>query len=124
MSITTIVIAAALALLFFMIIKKARGLSPEERQKIVDALERGATLVDVRTRQEYAGGHAKGAINIPLHELSKNVRTLERKPAPVIVYCASGTRSARAAKVLRRAGLETLDLGGRGNWADLGVRRG
>ncbi len=116
MSTTTIIIAVALALLVSYVIRKSRALSPEQRREILGAIERGATFVDVRTRQEFSAHHPKGAVNIPLHELSGQIDRLQKKPAPVVVCCASGARSARAAKLLRRAGVETLDLGGRANW--------
>ena len=60
-------------------------------------------LIDVRTAQEWSDGHIDGAMNIPLSQLSERLAEL---PAdrPLIVYCASGYRSAIAASLLRRAG--------------------
>lgn len=76
----------------------------------------GAALLDVRTRGEFAGGHLAGAANIPLDELPSRVRELDVK-RPVVVYCASGMRSAAAARVLRDAGFrEVLNLGPMSAW--------
>ncbi|QDG50007.1 rhodanese-like domain-containing protein [Persicimonas caeni] len=116
MSTTTFIIVAALTLVAFYILRKTQSLDPEKRREILDALEKGATLVDVRTRQEFDSGHPEGAINVPLHQLQQDVKGLKRKPRPIVVTCASGMRSARAAKLLRRSGIEVLDLGGRANW--------
>ncbi len=112
----TIVIGSLVVLLILYSILKSRALSPDKRREILDTLEQGATLVDVRSPQEFAGAHPRGAINIPLQELSKSINKLQKKKKPVVVCCASGARSAQAARVLRAAGIETLDLGGRANW--------
>lgn len=71
----------------------------------------GATLLDVRTPGEYASGHADGALNIPIGELAGR---LQEVPAdrPVVVYCASGVRSAKAAGQLRKAGRDAHNAGG------------
>jgi rhodanese-related sulfurtransferase len=74
-------------------------------------LEAGATVLDVRTPQEFRGGAYPGARNIPVQELW--VR-LPEVPAgrPVVVYCASGMRSASAARLLAQAGFDVVDAGG------------
>lgn len=75
----------------------------------------GATLLDVRTRAEYAAGHVDGAVNVPVDEVS--ARMAEISPdAKVVVYCHSGGRSARAANLLRAAGYEVHDLGSMSAW--------
>ncbi len=75
-----------------------RDVSAEE---VRDALqtERGVQLVDVRSREEYAQGHLPGAKLVPLGELESRFRKLH-PDAPVIIYCLSGARSARAARFL------------------------
>lgn len=74
-------------------------------------VDRGATLLDVRTWPEWERGHLEGAMLIPVQELTSRLAELPRDRA-VVVYCASGRRSARAAEMLRRAGYEAHDLGG------------
>ena len=65
----------------------------------------GALLVDVRTPGEFARGHAKGAVNIPLSSVAEGVRKKVRdKSKPIIVYCHSGARSGAAKKALLEAG--------------------
>ncbi|MGZ3698837.1 MAG: rhodanese-like domain-containing protein [Bdellovibrionota bacterium] len=70
-------------------------------------LEQGGIVVDVRSRAEFAGGSREGSINIPLDEMDKGSETLNRDK-PVVVCCASGTRSAMAAAVLKRKGFKTV----------------
>lgn len=73
----------------------------------------GATIVDVRTAGEFGEGAYPGALNIPLDELAARLAELGPKDGPVILYCASGARSARAARILSKAGFSDLcDAGG------------
>ena len=82
----------------------------------------GATVVDVRETAEFAAGHVANSRNIPSGELDKRLSEL---PAgkPVVVVCASGSRSARAASVLRKSGradVFCLD-GGLSGWQQAGL---
>jgi rhodanese-related sulfurtransferase len=61
------------------------------------------TLVDVRTVQEYQGGHLPGAVNIPLHELDRRLGEIP-KDQPVVVVCATGNRSQTGSSILVRGG--------------------
>ncbi len=86
------------------------------RRRIPQYLARGAQVVDVRGAAEFAGGHAAGSLNIPLPELEGRAGELDRA-RPVIVCCASGTRSALAAHRLRGLGFgEVLNAG---SWRSL-----
>ncbi|MFO0583519.1 MAG: rhodanese-like domain-containing protein [Anaeromyxobacter sp.] len=89
-------LAVALVLKFVL----SRGASPDQ---VKAKLAAGATVVDVRTEAEYRGGAVKGAINVPLQQLSAKLKRIP-KDRPVVVYCASGARSAAAAKILKGAG--------------------
>jgi rhodanese-related sulfurtransferase len=72
--------------------------------------ERGATLVDVRSAGEFARGSAPETLNIPLHELNSRMGEIP-KDAPVVVGCASGTRSGMAKRALKRQGYEVYNVG-------------
>lgn len=61
-----------------------------------------ATVLDVRSRSEFAEGHIAGAVHIPLAELTR--RLDEVPPGEVFVHCQGGTRSAIAASILQREG--------------------
>ena len=77
-----------------------------------ELIERGeATVVDVRTCAEYGAGHLPGALHIPYTHLRSRIGEIDRAK-PVICYCRSGNRSARAAAFLARAGFETLNMRG------------
>lgn len=60
-------------------------------------------LVDVRTADEFTGGHIKGARNVPVQEMERKLRELP-KDKPVILYCRSGSRSGMALQILQAAG--------------------
>jgi len=85
----------------------------EEALKLV---QNGAQLLDVRSGHEFNEDGVSGAINIPLPMLVKYVGLLERNK-PIIVYCRSGNRSAKAVNMLKIAGFkQVLDLGARRNY--------
>lgn len=70
----------------------------------------GALLLDVRTPQEFSGGAAAGAINIPVQELGHRMNELPRE-RPIVAYCRSGGRSASAVSMLVAAGFTAHDAG-------------
>ncbi len=69
-------------------------------------------VVDVRTREEYAGGFYPGAVNIPLNELEERYSELGNKDREITLYCASGGRSASAVSFLKSLGFTNLTNGG------------
>ena len=78
---------------------------------------KGARLLDVRTPEEFAGGHVEGARNVPIDDLEKRLDEAGPKDQPVVVYCSAGGRSARAAKILRANGwTQVVDLGPMSAW--------
>jgi len=76
------------------------------------------TLLDVRTVEEFNGGRIKGAMLIPVDELSSRAeKELPDKNATILVYCRSGARSARAAQILADLGFTAIyDFGGLMGW--------
>lgn len=71
----------------------------------------GAQVIDVRTTEEFAGGHIKGSKNIPLHVLPTKLSQLN-PDKPVITCCAAGGRSASAAQLLKEKGFKEVYNGG------------
>ena len=78
-----------------------------------DLVAKGATLLDVRTPEEFSGGSVAKAKNIPVQVLDGRMAEVP-KGKPVVVFCRSGGRSAQAAGMLENAGYEVYDAGGIG----------
>ena len=72
-----------------------------------DLKKEGALLVDVRSAAEFAGASAPGTVNIPLQELGSRLTEIP-KSAPVVLCCASGTRSGMAKMVLKKNGYQRV----------------
>lgn len=108
----------AVAIGGFLVWKMSRAfvgkVAPDKARALVEA---GAKLVDVRSPGEHAAGHIEGSVNVPVGELASRVAELGDKSKPVVVYCASGMRSASAVSILKRAGFaDVYDLGGAARW--------
>lgn len=73
--------------------------------------EKGAMILDVRTPEEFSGGHISGAVNIPVDQLQSHVARLKNMNKPVITCCRSGARSGMARTTLASAGLEVYNGG-------------
>lgn len=80
-------------------------------ENLSETLKNGAVLVDVRTQAEYASGCIKNSINIPVNQLSTQLSKL-KKDETIVVFCASGMRSASAKNILNRNGFENVINGG------------
>ncbi|MFM8832878.1 MAG: rhodanese-like domain-containing protein, partial [Cytophagales bacterium] len=78
---------------------------------IAELLENGATILDVRSKSEFAGGHAKGAINIPLDQLPSQLGGFKKEEV-IITCCASGMRSGSAKRIMNQAGFKNVHNGG------------
>ncbi|MGC2164785.1 MAG: rhodanese-like domain-containing protein [Gallionella sp.] len=89
--------------------KKVIAMLPELKKN-------GAIFVDVRSSGEFANGSAPGTINIPLQELASRLGEIP-KNAPVVLCCASGTRSGMAKRLLRQKGY--LNVHNVGTWNKL-----
>lgn len=86
-----------------------------EARRLVE--EERALLLDVRTDGEWQSRHVDGATHIPVQELAARLTEVP-EDRPVVVYCASGVRSARAVEMLREGGREAFDLGSMSAWPD------
>jgi phage shock protein E len=111
-----VMVFALLALVLLVVILpklQQTSLSSEELRAL---LERGAVVIDVRSPEEFAGGSAPGAVNLPLGRIEVGIGPLAPDRAvPLILFCASGARSASAARQLRGLGYdEVINLGGLG----------
>jgi phage shock protein E len=102
----------------FAIIKKILGIGP--KVSFSELVEGGAIILDVRTKGEYAGGHIRGSVNIPVEQLSKNLHKLKDKNRVIITCCQSGMRSASAKGLLISNGYSNVHNGGR--WQSLNYK--
>lgn len=85
-----------------------------------ELLTDGATLLDVRSTQEWRTGRAPQAKHIPLDRLQTNTSGIQ-KTGPVIAICASGVRSASAARLLAAKGYDAYSVrGGMAAWRQAG----
>lgn len=95
------------------VIKNLFGMDKTDYANLV---KQGAVIVDVRSKSEFAGGHIKGSLNIPVDQLEKNLSKLS-KDETFITCCASGMRSASAKSILQNNGYENVHNGG--GWMSL-----
>lgn len=77
----------------------------------------GAVVIDVRTADEFATGHLAMAVNLPVGELPGRLAEVDRlvggdRTRPIVVYCAAGSRAARARTALEAAGYTNVVNGG------------
>ena len=87
----------------------------EENVPVVEIKEEKSNeplVVDVRSAGEFSYGAYPGAINIPLDELQFRVEELGAKDRKIILYCASGARSAYAVQILHSYGFTNAENGG------------
>ncbi|MDL2254527.1 rhodanese-like domain-containing protein [Ruminococcaceae bacterium OttesenSCG-928-I18] len=73
----------------------------------------GAVLLDVRTKDEYRGGHVPGSRNIDVNQIEKVTALASDKATPLFVHCLSGARSGRAVNALKSMGYTNVkNIGG------------
>jgi phage shock protein E len=95
-------------------IKNLLGMGPKVNYSLL--VKNGAVIVDVRSKEEFSGGHIKGSINISVDTLKNNLDKLN-KDKVIITCCASGMRSASAKSMLKSSGFNEVYNGG--GWSSL-----
>ena len=94
-----------------------------EAARLLD--EEGGVLVDVRSSAEFSNNHAPGAVNMPLGSSPAQLAQLGAKDRPIVVHCASGTRSMAAVRQIKAAGFtHVVDIATLGNAMALPRGRG
>ena len=91
-------------------------ISAEEAYEMMASQE--VVVVDVRTREEYDGGHIENAVLVPNESIGSEMpEALPDKEATLLVYCRSGRRSKDAAQKLLKLGYQSVyDFGGVIDW--------
>ena len=85
--------------------------STKKRNTMKSILE-NATILDVRTPEEFSGGHYPDAINIPLDELTQRINEIKEMKQPIVAYCRSGNRSGMAVSILKQNSITEVYNGG------------
>jgi len=85
---------------------------------------RPANVLDVRTPQEWSGGHIAGALHIPVDDIQKRLSEVPRDGRKMYLVCAGGGRSSAAASFLANRGFLNVHSieGGMGAWRGKVVR--
>ena len=78
---------------------------------VMELIKAGATILDVRTPDEYKDGGYPGSINIPVQVLAARIGEVP-KGKPVVVYCAAGKRAGMALDMLKAAGHDDVTNAG------------
>ncbi len=75
-------------------------------------------ILDVRTKEEFDGGHIPGAINVANEEIgTEEINELPDKNQLILVYCRSGRRSKEASEKLVKLGYtNVVEFGGIIDW--------
>lgn len=94
-------------------IKKLFGGQSVNIQELID---NGAKIIDVRTPGEFSSGHVKGAVNIPLDQITSKMKQL-KKEETYVMCCRSGMRSGNATRILKSSGFTNVHNGG--SWMNL-----
>lgn len=79
--------------------------------ELSELLPAGVTLIDVREPDEYASGHAPGAVLVPLGSVLAGEASVTA-PGPVYMICRSGARSMRACETLASQGVTCINVAG------------
>jgi phage shock protein E len=82
-----------------------------DNSKLIEVINQGALLVDVRSPSEFASGSVKGAVNIPLDNLQQQI-TKFKATQNIVVFCRSGHRSSMAKNILTQSGFKNVTDGG------------
>jgi phage shock protein E len=107
---TVFIVVAIVAAVFFL--PRLLGVRKMASGIVKQKIESGAIIIDVRSPEEFRDGAYPGARNIPVGNLSARLGEIPKDKA-VVLYCASGARSASAARTMKQAGFaDVINAGG------------
>jgi rhodanese-related sulfurtransferase len=109
-------------MLVWPLVNKATGGPQLDTLAATRLMNDGAVVVDVREAEEFSAGHLTSAKHIPVGDIDKRISDIPADK-PVLVYCATGTRSGKAAAALKKAGRDQIfNLnGGIAAWKQAGL---
>lgn len=79
-------------------------------------IQKGATVVDVRSKMEFMIRKASGTINIPLNKIPERLEEFRNMEQPIVLCCQSGNRSGQACQYLKDQGISCYNGG---SWMDV-----
>lgn len=82
-----------------------------DHDKLSHIVNNGALLVDVRSKEEFASGSTRGAVNIPLDQVQSQLAKFQGREH-IVVFCRSGNRSRQAQAILEQNGFANVINGG------------
>ena len=82
-----------------------------DNKKIQQYIKNGATIIDVRTKEEYDQAHIESSKHIPLDVIPHNIDKIKEFNTQIITVCRSGNRSGKAANFLNQMGIDSLNGG-------------
>jgi rhodanese-related sulfurtransferase len=98
-------VASGAMLLWSFFGSRVSGISQIDTLEATRLMNEEALMLDVREDNEWAVGRIPNAKHIRLGQLADQLPQLEKfKDKPIVVYCRSGNRSARACVMLKKAG--------------------
>lgn len=110
----SIALAVVLGLLIFLeFIRQTKGtsnLSPGQVTQFIN--HKNAVIVDIRASDAFVSGHILSAISVPLKELATSKKLDKLKTQPIVLVCATGVESPRAAATLKKQALDVYTLAG------------
>lgn len=109
------IISVFILVLTLALLSGCSKVSDEDLRAAHIAADKGAMIIDVRSKKEYNTGHINGAVNIPIDILDKMYGRLPRDKE-MIVYCRSGSRSMVAAHLLKEQGWIVHDVATQEDW--------
>ncbi len=86
-------------------------LAPAEVVQFIN--HQNAAILDLRSDESFLSGHIVDAISLPVAQLQEKTKKIEKfKSQPIVLVCASGVESARAATILAQKGFNPYILSG------------
>ncbi len=105
-------IIGAIVLVGLTVYGYGRMLTSGRHEKRLRELIRSADIIDVRSSDEYRAKHFPGAMSIPVEKITKSGKRLGNKSKPLILYCSTGSRARKGARLLRMMGYSKVFVGG------------
>lgn len=88
-----------------------------KQAEIKQKVAAGATVVDVRSKKEFALSHYGNSHNVPLYNLLEHLSEFKQMKQPIVVVCQSGNLATQAVEILHNNGIDDAQNGG--GWREL-----